>query len=103
MDSGNTRISYCYRDASNYKFWGEFVVGGHLSRSQLQPYLFEGDWFIPEKVGLKHLLTEAWSEDDHLLHELHNFECTSVSDTVCSAEVFVERFKAAHGRNWFSG
>ena len=103
MESANTRITYCYRDASNYKFWGEFVVEGQLNRSQLEPYLFDGGWFVPEKVGLKHLLTEAWSEDDHLLHELCDFEYTTTSGAICSADLFVERFKAAHRNDWFSG
>ncbi len=103
MEYPITRISYCYRDASNWKFCGEIVVEGNLKRSQLESYLLNGEWFVPEKVGLKLLLTEPWSEDDRLLHELHEFEETVDSNAVCSADLIVQQFESAHQKGWFNG
>ena len=99
----NTRIHYLYRDASNYKFSGSFVVKGGIGREHLQPFLHENGWFIPKKVGLNHLLTEPWDEEeDHSLHELCEFEVTEDRDCVCTAKELIRRFQLA-SKNWFGG
>jgi hypothetical protein len=103
MSPPNTIVTYCYRDASNYKFWGEFVVAGEFKREDIRAYLFDSEWFVPEKVGLIHLLTEPWNSDDHILHELHEFESTPRTDCICDAKKMVERFKAASETSWFEG
>ena len=46
MKSPNTRVCYCYRDASNWKFWGEFILEGKFTRKQIQKYLFNNEWFV---------------------------------------------------------
>src|ERR1700733_4629344 len=97
----NTQITYCYRDASNYKFWGEFAVEGVLDMEELASHLFEGEWFVPERVGLKHLLTEPWSDDDHILHEFREFESTKREDCICTAAQLIERFETARRTGWF--
>ena len=52
----NTKISYLYRDASNYKVGNTAVVAGEISEKD-QKYIFghcldDDEWFIPHKVGL---------------------------------------------------
>ena len=101
MDEYNTRVCYCYRDASNHKFWSEFILEGKFAREQIQEYLFDEEWFVPEQVGLNHLLTAPWNKDDHILHEIHEVEATSRQDCICSAREMVERFKQAQARDWF--
>jgi len=97
-----TRVHYTYRDASNWKFRGAAVVDGELSLEQLQPYLFDNDFFVPHEVGLDHLLDQATNEDDHYLHSFLDFERVSGEEALCSTRDFVNRFRTAYERGWFS-
>ncbi len=97
-----TEVNYMYRDASNYKFHGEFVVEGELSNADLVPFLFEGEWFVPTEVGLPHLLDLPMNEDDHWLHELTGFAPTSDGSPICTASELIEFFRTAHRCGWFS-
>lgn len=75
----NTKISYMYRDGSNYKTYSEVILEGELTRKQLediQSKMEFGDGFVPHQVGLRGLQenlqcfdTQDW-DDDHQLHEL---------------------------------
>lgn len=50
----NTRISYLYRDASNYKQHNEVVVPGTFTQEQIEAIigcLDAGEYFIPVQVG----------------------------------------------------
>lgn len=96
-----TRFHYMYRDASNWKCWGTAVIDGELSLEQLQPYLFDNDFFVPHEVGLDHLLDQPMNEDDHYLHSFVDFESVSGEEPLCSTGEFVARFKSAHERGWF--
>jgi len=96
-----TRVCYLYRDASNYKYWGYFVLDGSITRADLQPYLIDGEWFVPESVGLKALRPNEWTEDDHAYHELHEFEPVTEGEPFCKAAVFAGLMKRADKRGWF--
>lgn len=50
----NTKISYLYRDASNYKVPNECIVRGLLTDEQTKAILdcLDMDNFIPSQVGL---------------------------------------------------
>lgn len=97
----NSRITYLYRDASNYKFWGSFVVSGMIHFHDIKPYLFDREYFIPDKVGLDSLAPERKNEDDHDLHEFHLIERIEDNDTDISATEFLNRLAAAHAIGWF--
>ena len=92
----NTKIGYMYRDASNYKEYGEIIVEGIILSEQIQPFLYEGEFFIPEQVGLIELqdrLRSFPSEDDHVWHSLELVEPTEEeADHEDSAEVLLEKF-----------
>ena len=47
----NTKISYMYRDASNYKAHREIVVKGKLTLEQLQPCLYDPSGNTPHFNG----------------------------------------------------
>ncbi|MCK5746905.1 hypothetical protein [Oricola sp.] len=98
-----TRIDYLYRDASNYKFHGDFVVEGTIAKADLKPYLFDDEWFVPMAVGLPHLLDLPINEDDHLLHEFTGFTPTYEGTPECTVSTLIERFQNAHRFGWFSG
>ncbi|WP_156892442.1 hypothetical protein [Salaquimonas pukyongi] len=97
-----TKVTYRYRDASNYKFWGEFHVSGKFSLEMVEDCLFDGEFFVPHEVGLPHLLNLPMNEDDHYLHTLEKFEAVSSGEPICSADELAERFKSAHRNGWFS-
>jgi len=97
-----TRVEYMYRDASNYKFHGEFVVSGTLLRLHLEDFLFDGEFFVPHEIGLNHLLTYSMNKDDHYLHTFETFEKCAFDSFICTAEKFVLDVKSANRKGWLS-
>ena len=81
--SSDTPKEYCvfeflYRDASNYKAYGEILLSGVPSESDielLRTYLESGEYFVAEQVGIPAVYNELWdlsggpNSDDHALHE----------------------------------
>ena len=64
----NTKITYLYRDASNYKVWNEQVLKGTITDDQIRIIcgcLLDGEFFIPFKVGLPEDRFASWTVDDH--------------------------------------
>lgn len=71
-------FEYLYRDASNYKAWGELLLLGAVTDSdaaKIRHHLDMGEYFVPELVGVPPLQAELYqygngpSEDDHVFHE----------------------------------
>jgi hypothetical protein len=104
----NTRISYLYRDGSNYKRGKEVVVAGSLTYEQVAPYLDEHRYFIASEVGLpdpqldwKEEGYEFPSEDDHVYCELYDDYLQPTDDAatleVTAAELFA-RFQRTNGK-----
>lgn len=104
----NTKIQYQYRDAGNYKWWDEIIVAGILFKDDLTPYMFDREFFIPSRIGLKDLQPRCqatgridWTDDDHLLHEIIQCTLTKEKPTASiSADELLERFKRIGG-DWF--
>lgn len=70
----NTKISYLYRDASNYKKWNEAVLEGVITDDQIDSIigcLECGEYFIPKQVGLPETRFEKVTSDDHCWFELN--------------------------------
>lgn len=70
-------FEYLYRDASNYKAFGELWLTGSLShegRASLLGSLESGEFFVAEQVGVPPLYDKLFSEtggptsDDHAWH-----------------------------------
>lgn len=70
-------IEYLYRDASNYKAWGEILLSGVPSQNDiaaLRACLESDTYFVAEQVGIPALYQALWEFggpncDDHALHE----------------------------------
>lgn len=71
-------FEYLYRDASNYKAWGEILLSGVPSQNDiaaLRARLESDEYFVAEQVGIPALYKELWdlsggpNNDDHALHE----------------------------------
>lgn len=97
-------VGYLYRDEGNYKFRGRFVVRGYLDTEALRPFLFDGQWFVPERVGLPALRPPEAGLGDHLLHEFEEVTPYSGNDPGIPADVLVRRIRAiGPGDGWFGG
>lgn len=115
----HTLLSYLYRDASNYKAHGTILLSGEAIpdlHRRLRESLIDGEYFIPEKVGIPPLREQLYagagaqaSRDNRLLHELINLRPATrqeiVSMTpVAEVEEFVMRFegKKRDGTGWWT-
>lgn len=104
----NTKISYLYRDASNYKQSEEVIVLGEYTADEKSDIMDSLDdltdgGFIPQQVGLPALqerMVDYPSEDDHCWHEIEEIELTNEEPTLqINIHELVKRFKEAKG-NW---
>lgn len=71
-------FEYLYRDAANYKAWGEILLLGVPSKNDiaiLRASLDSDTYFVAEQVGIPAVYKELWdlsggpTSDDHALHE----------------------------------
>ena len=102
----NTRMEYLYRDRSNYKTTNEFIISGWVTERQkkeIADCLEDGQYFIPEQIGLP--LTRGWdiNDDDHPYCELDPecdfFETAQPpADPEFTAEKLVALFREAKGK-----
>ena len=102
MTFNSTRVTYLYCDGSNYKFWGTFVVSGKLDLLRLRQWFFNGEFFVPERIGIKSLVPEALNSDDHTLHQIETIELCLASEPVCTARQLVCRAMRVSKLGWFS-
>lgn len=99
----NTKISYLYRDASNYKQHNEVIVHGTFTEEQIDTIiecLDSGEHFIPKQIGFPKKRFEEITEDDHCWFELSRdcFEETDAeADIEMSPEEVVARFVETAG------
>ena len=101
----NTKISYLYRDADNYKVHNECVVEGELTKEQIQSILDccdMGEYFIPSQVGMPEKKFDEYdAEADHCWFEISEdgFERTDQpADIPLTAEKLVENFTVRKGK-----
>lgn len=83
-------FEYQYRDASNYKAWGEILLSGIPSQNDiatLRTCLESDEYFVAEQVGVPAVYKELWdlsggpTSDDHALHEFVNLRQATTEDT----------------------
>jgi len=87
-------FEYLYRDASNYKAWGEALLSGVPTEQQVTDLIkcFESEeFFIAEQLGLPSLQHKLWeysngpTSDDHIWHSFHKIR-TATNDDVSSIQ-----------------
>lgn len=83
-------FEYLYRDASNYKAWGELLLSGipsHGDEAALKACLESEVFFVAEQVGIPSLYQELWAlsggrtEDDHAVHEFVALRAASIDES----------------------
>lgn len=103
--AANTKFSFLYRDAGNYKTYNEYVLAGGLTAEEIQEIFECGEMgsFISAQVGLSHDFPGRICEDDHAWCEFfeedsHGFEPTDFKPTSeLTAQQLLENFRAAKG------
>ena len=102
----NTKISYLYRDAGNYKQYNECIIAGALSAKQICTILDCCDrceYFIPGQVGLpEHRFDTYDPQADHCWFEMNedSFSETIEPPTIAlTATELVNRFEEC-SNNW---
>ncbi len=101
----NTRISYLYRDAGNYKQHNEVIVPGTFTPEQIEAIigcLDAGEYFIPFQIGFPEERFGSITEDDHCWFELCGvgFEATDAEANIdMTPDEVVAKFLEAKG-NW---
>lgn len=103
----NTKISYQYRDADNYKQHEEVILHGQLTEAEKERILAkrdEGEYFIPSQVGLpdlqERMINPFNPETDHVWHELEAVEDTDKAPTIeMQAYALLNRFDDLEGWN----
>ena len=103
----NTKVSYMYRDADNWKSYAEVVVEGVVSIEDIAEYLDGGTYFCPADVGLGHpgadLSNFPHVTADHCWCELEEEDLEETTDAPTdglTAENLVEAFREASERGW---
>lgn len=96
----STRVSYMYRDGSNYKQHRDAIFAGEITQAERAVIrdALDGDaHFFPAQVGLDVLYT-GWPthyEDDHPWHELTELEVVDLEPTQDETiHGFAQRFAA---------
>ena len=78
----NIRVTYVYRDASNYKQHGEVIFSNetHLPaeeiEQQISSFLNDGEFFIARQVHVEERFFDVLDDDDHPWHEFVNVTAT---------------------------
>lgn len=93
----NTRISYLYRDADNYKEYNECIIRGTMTEDQkarIIACLEEEVYFIPSRVGMPEVKFENETEADHPWFEWMDTELTDLKATLdITVDDLVARFE----------
>ena len=102
-ESLNTKISYMYRDACNYKRPQSVVLSGELTKGQIQQIYdsCDGEFFIPAQVGLPEIRFGEITEDDHCWFEIGDITLTLDNPTEnYTAKEVLDKFLDAKENGW---
>ncbi len=108
----NVKLIYLYRDASNYKAWGEIIFRNHdkLNLNEIEERLrnsFDSrEFFVASQVSIPDVflfLHDRFTEDDHFFHEFRAVEITTEQCTDSydrSIKAFVEQVEHSSRNGW---
>ncbi len=83
---GFSIFEYCYRDADNFKSWGQLLLDGVASERDIKSLtdrLESGEFFIAEQVGIPPLYESLWmlssgpTNADHVWHQFQGLRLAS--------------------------
>lgn len=101
----NIKFSYLYRDAGNYKNYGQVIFDNPHSLSinefeeLIRTKLIDGQWFYTKDWKLPDLHFKKW--DDELDHSFHEFENLSPTEESVNAPLSFDHFyELVKETNW---
>ncbi len=103
-------LEYLYRDANNFKAFGEVLLAGHITESyvsEIESLLLYNEIFVAEQVGVPVLYEELWKFSngptlaDHAFHEYVRLRPANHRDLETtpewgSTDKFLESFRNAN-------
>jgi len=107
-------LEYLYRDANNFKAFGQILVLGNISENyitEIKSYLDSGEFFVAEQVNIPALYTQLWKYSngttiaDHAFHEFSSLrhatehEITSL-DCWGETSALLTIFRLASQQSW---
>lgn len=85
--SQNIKFNYLYRDASNYKLWGEVIFTNsdglaldYINKRLKQAFDFK-TYFIADQINIEEVFFEDITDDDHCYHEFYSVDITEEDGT----------------------
>ena len=86
-------FEYLYRDAGNFKAWGELLLEGEFTFGEISRLIARfdgGEFFVAEQIGVPPLFAELWrqcqcepsDELDHAWHEFSEIRAATSEDVV---------------------
>lgn len=108
----NVKLTYLYRDASNYKAWGEITFANpeYLLLEEIEESLatcfLDGIFFVASQVGIPEVFLfheYPFSEDDHFFHEFVAVESSdgqAMASDRRSIKKFIEQCNFANQKGW---
>ena len=94
--SNNIKLSYLYRDAGNYKLFGEEVFSNPENlmiseiETRIKSNLIDGEFFVAEEWGLVPLKFEE--TDDELDHDWHEYEGLEITENQPTNSMTMQEF-----------
>ena len=107
--SKNILFNYLYRDASNYKSWGEVIFANpdNLTLIEIENRLrksFDYEMhFIADQINVGTLFFEDITDDDHCYHEFYSCEFSenALSDPLNrTIKLFIEQVEGESLHGW---
>ena len=107
-------FEYLYRDANNFKAFGQLLLSGEVSEqyiNELKSYLDYGEYFVAEQINIPTLYSHLWEYSngptlaDHAFHEFSTLR-SATKEEVLSLKLWgetsqmLEVFKIAGQQSW---
>ena len=107
-------FEYLYRDANNFKAFGELLLSGEVLEQyicELKSYLDYGEYFVAEQVNIPTLYSQLWAYSngptlaDHTFHEFLTLRAATKDDLLSlklwgETARMLEVFKIASKQSW---
>lgn len=90
----NIKLSYLYRDGSNYKQYGSVVFANpnnipfETVKQIVTSNLIDGEYFVTQDWSVPELFFDDKNEDDHQWHE---FESLEITNEPAFSNLFIEQ------------
>ena len=107
-------LEYLYRDANNFKAFGQLLLSGKISEdyiAELESYLDYGEYFVAEQVDIPVLYSQLWKYSngptlaDHAFHEFSSIRAATEQE-ITSLELWgetthlLDAFRIASQQSW---